>query len=196
MIKKIAITGGIGSGKSLVRKIIMKRGFPVFSCDDIYAEVINSELYIREICRCFPSAIIDGKIDKKRLSEIVFQNDDARKKLNGIAHPLIMSQLFKQMDACAHEYVFAEVPLLFEGGFEDFFDEVIVVMRNKQNRINAVQVRDKLSKKEVLSRMDAQIDYDGETFETALQKGNVHLLFNDKDQNQLEKSVNELLTRI
>ena len=195
-MKKIAITGGIGSGKSLVRKIIMERGFPVFSCDDIYAGLINSELYIQEIFRWFPSVIVDGKIDKKRLSEIVFQNDDARKRLNGIAHPLIMAQLFKQMDACTHAYAFAEVPLLFEGGFEDLFDEVIVVMRNKQNRINAVQARDNVSEEEVFSRIDVQIDYDSATFKSKLQKGNVHFLLNDKDRNQLEKSVNELLTRI
>ena len=196
MTKKIAITGGIGSGKSFVTKILKEMGFPVFSCDKIYAEVVNSHSYIENVCKYFPSAVREGKIDKKRLSDIVFQDDNARKTLNGIAHPLIMDQLFKQMNTCTDTLAFAEVPLLFEGGFENLFDGVIVVLREKQERIKAVQERDELREEEVLARMNAQVDYDSEETREKLKNKNVYLLINDKDKQALKRSVDDLLERI
>ena len=66
-MKKVAITGGIGSGKSKVLSIIQNADYPVFSCDEIYKKVIVDEKYIKKIAEIFPTAVIDGKIDRKRL---------------------------------------------------------------------------------------------------------------------------------
>ena len=67
MQKKVAITGGIGSGKSTVSEIIKKSGYPVFSCDEIYGELLSDTAYIETLRTRFPSAVRNGKIDKKQL---------------------------------------------------------------------------------------------------------------------------------
>ena len=68
-MKKIAITGGIGSGKSLVGSYLKKQGYPVFSCDEIYKEIFDTNEYVQLIERAFPSTVKDGKIDRKILSQ-------------------------------------------------------------------------------------------------------------------------------
>ena len=72
--KKIAITGGIGSGKSTVARIIKERGFPVFSCDEIYKDVIKSAEYIEKIAQIFPNAVKNNIIDRQTLAKIVFSD--------------------------------------------------------------------------------------------------------------------------
>ena len=116
MRKTIAITGGIGSGKSTVAKEISLLGFPVFSCDQIYREIMEDKAYIAQISSVFDGVVVEGKIDKNALSRLIFNDQTARNKLNSIAHPLIMSTLYARMQSCANDFVFAEVPLLFEGG--------------------------------------------------------------------------------
>jgi dephospho-CoA kinase len=114
MGKKIAITGGIGSGKSTVSNILKVKGYPVYSCDEIYAELVNSKIYIDEIKKVFPTAVKQGKIDKKCLAEIIFSDKQERTRLNEIAHPLIMQTLLARMNESDSQIVFAEVPLLLE----------------------------------------------------------------------------------
>ena len=159
MKKKIAITGGIGSGKSTVLRMLQNAGYPCFSCDDIYNAIILDAEYIQKIQAEFPSAVIEGKIDRQRLSDIVFFDPDRRKKLNSIAHGQIMQRLFECMDKCTQDLVFAEVPLLFEGNYQNRFDGVIVVMRDNEARMQSVCARDNSGKDKVQARIAAQYDY-------------------------------------
>lgn len=156
---KIAVTGGIGSGKSAVIKLLQEMGYPTFSCDEIYRECIELPEYVKEVEKAFPSAVTGGKIDRKALSELIFSDERNLKILNGLAHPLIMERLYKKLEGVLG-VCFAEVPLLFEEGYEKDFDKVIVVVRNKATRIAAVQNRDGLSAPEIEKRMLRQYDYD------------------------------------
>lgn len=196
MAKKIAITGGIGSGKSTVSNILRDKGYPVFSCDDIYAEIINSKTYINEIEKAFPDAVKQGQIDKKRLAEIVFSNEQARKKLNAIAHPLIMQTLLKQMKENENQIVFAEVPLLLEGNFENLFDKTIVVLRNREERIHSVCKRDGISNERAIERINAQFDYDDINSKNYLQKIGAIFIENKGDFSELENSVKVALKHL
>ena len=164
MKQKIAITGGIGSGKSAVLKIVRDLGFEGFSCDEIYKDILNTADYIERVAKIFPFAVKnEGKgryIDKKALSKCVFCDEKALAKLNEIAHPLIMSALEDKLENASGKFVFAEVPLLFEGGYENRFDRVIVILRNKADRARAVAQRDGVSLVEANNRMEKQFDYD------------------------------------
>ena len=160
MKKLIAITGGIGSGKSSASRFLLEIGYPVFSCDEIYREVILSPSYIQKIASLFPECVVDGNIDKKILAGIVFNDEEKLALLNGIAHPLIMDALFKKMQACKEDIVFAEVPLLFEGNYENKFDSVIVIIRDIEMRIRSIMVRDGITKEEALNRIAVQFDYE------------------------------------
>ena len=74
MGKKIAVTGGIGSGKSTVLTLLKNLGYPVFSCDEIYREITESQAYVKEIETLFPSCVENGTINRKALAEIVFND--------------------------------------------------------------------------------------------------------------------------
>lgn len=195
-MKKIAITGGIGSGKSTVSAYIKEQGCPVFSCDEIYKEVITTQAYINAIQKVFPNVIQNGEIDRKRLSEQVFTDEKKRLDLNAVAHPLIMQRLMEKMQACTSELIFAEVPLLFEGGYQNLFDQIIIVKRSVEQRIQSVCERDGLTREQAQMRMCAQIDYDGEQMHKLEQMSNVFILQNDKDVSHLKIATDTILNRL
>ena len=190
MKKMIAITGGIGSGKSSVLHYLSEMGYPIFSCDQIYREVIRTPAYIHKISEAFPTCIINNTIDRKRLGEIVFNDTDKLSLLNSIAHPLIMESLFSKMKDCKQEVAFAEVPLLFEGNYEKHFDGVIVVCRNIEERIRSIVQRDKITKDESLQRISSQFDYDNA--ENRFKKCNAISIDNNGSVEELQAKIKAL----
>ena len=190
MKRKIAITGGIGSGKSFVLNCAREMGHPTFSCDAIYREICQTKEYIDLIAQSFPECVTADGLDRKKLAACVFNNPPALKKLNQIAHPIIMNELFKKMEEQEGEFVFAEVPLLFEGNYENDFHETIYVKRNQQARIESVKLRDNLSKEEILNRIKNQFDIDSDLGKKKLQNAHVHVFEN----NETELAVKNWLT--
>ena len=90
---KIAIIGGIGSGKSEVSKIIESFGNLVISADKVYSEISQTSEYLDLLNVTFPGAVKDGKMDREFLGKIVFNNKEELQKLNAIAHPLVMKKI-------------------------------------------------------------------------------------------------------
>ena len=186
---KIAITGGIGSGKSAVAEIIAGEGYPVFSCDKIYSELLTDKQFLQEIDKNFSGVInIDGSLNRSKLSCIVFNDEAKLKKLNEITHKKILSAAFGKMGG--HKISFLEVPLLFENGFETLFDQVIVVMRDKDQRINSVINRDKISSKQVDLRINQQFDYENADF------AKYYVIHNCSDLVDLKRKTVEILQKI
>lgn len=159
-MKRIAITGGIGSGKSLALECIRELGYPAFSCDEVYKELLLDKEYISKIKEFFPSAYNQGTINRAELGRIIFEDKSARARLNSISHPLIMNRLFAHMDKCDETLVFAEVPLLFEGGFQLSFDGSIIITRPLSERLQAICERDTITREFALKKIKAQFDYD------------------------------------
>ena len=190
MKKRIAVTGGIGSGKSLVCKILKELGQECYSCDEIYRLLWGEESYQKELLSLFPAIEKDGKADKELLAALVFQDKNALRQLNAFAHPKIMSRLYALMNECERELVFAEVPLLFEGGYEKDFDFVIVVLRDKAERILSTAQRDCLPVQAVTKRIAAQFDYD------TIERTNKGYIFieNDRSIANLQEKVRSILT--
>ena len=182
----IAITGGIGSGKSLVLSLLNSMGYPTFSCDEIYKEVMVSPEYIAKVGYLFPEAIENGEINRKKLSDIVFQNGEKLQQLNAVAHPLIMDMLFDCMKNASGDIVFAEVPLLFEGNYENLFHRVIYVSRATLKRVEAVMERDGCSLHEVEKRINSQFDSSSEKGRSRLKKCKAIILENDGNIEELK----------
>lgn len=189
MKKSIAITGGIGSGKSTVAEILKKMQFPVFSCDEINRELLCDENYLMRLREIFPECFSREKLDKARLSEQVFSDKEKRKRLDALAHPWIMRRLSEEMKNETKPIVFAEVPLLFECGFEKNFDGAIVVLRERNIRLQAVMARDAASKEEAENRIAAQYDYAEEDLSEKARQIKIYRLHNDGDFNRLEESL-------
>ena len=194
--KRIAITGGIGSGKSTAVLSLRNMGYSVFSCDDIYKEILSSEEYLKKLEEYFPEVIINHQVDKRRLSDLVFNNEEKRKLLNGISHPLVMARLNEYMNEAQGELVFAEVPLLFEGNFEHSFDCILVIVRDLQNRIRSVVERDKLNPKDVQKRIDAQFDYFSKDGIERMKNCNAHIIENNGNLEDLSKQLKVFLSAL
>lgn len=162
--KKIAITGGIGSGKSTVARFIKEMGYSVFSCDEAYAELLKDRLFLEKLSAEFGD-IIDcgGELDREKLSEIVFSDKEELNKLNRLTHSAVFEKIFRQAEGI-EGICFYEVPVLFEEGNEKLFDNVIVILRDKEKRINSVKLRDNFNDNQILKRLESQIDYDNFNF--------------------------------
>ena len=155
---KIAVTGGIGSGKSTVLNFLRELGFKVISLDNVYKQLLKESDFKKLIAAEFGNVFSsDGSLDRNKLAEMVFSDSEKLIKLNNLTHPLIYKRAFEQ--AQNFKLCFFEVPLLFEEGGESKFDEVIVIVRDTENRIKSVELRDNLSEDEVKIRINRQFDY-------------------------------------
>ena len=179
--KKIAVTGGIGSGKTAALSLLAGMGYPVFSCDEISRELWKDETYLKILAEAFPACTEEGKIVKSRLSALIFSDTGERKRLEAIAHPRIMRQLSDEMEK--HAVSFAEVPLLFEGGYETLFDGVLLVEREEGERIAAVMQRDGISETEVKRRISAQFS------DTERKREGIAVVQNSGSLAELEKNL-------
>ena len=182
---KIAITGGIGSGKSLATTALKEAGYFTLSSDAIVSELYK-KLEVRQILKgIFPTAVGDAPdflIDRKSVAKITFSNKEKHKELTDAITPLV----FREIERLAKEkggITIAEVPLLFECGYQDDFDGVIVITREKEARIQSVITRSNLSREEVLKRMANQVDYE------TLDLSKYTIINNDCDKETLKLKV-------
>ena len=190
--KCIAITGGIGSGKSTVLNLIKQLGYPVFSCDEIYRELRNTKEYLLGLKELFPQIFANENADFKKLAQIVFENKNQLLKLNSYAHPLIVKRLLGNINQI-EGISFAEVPLLFESNLAEFFDYIIILKRAKQERIESVRKRDGISEEEVLNRISNQFDYENNDFSN---QKNIFILDNNQTLKELNSKLEEIIIRI
>lgn len=138
---KVAVTGGIGAGKSEFMRAVKELGIRTYSADEINAELLRDKRYIEKLSAAFPFAVKDGKVDKSVLREEVFSDEKKRKTLNALAHP----EIRRKIEEITGDVV-VEVPLLFESGMTDLFDRVIVVTAGEEVRINRVVSTRNISK--------------------------------------------------
>ena len=194
MQKKIAITGGIGSGKSLASKYIAEMGYPVVSCDEINRKLWQDPQYMQRIKTLFPFCVKEDKLDKNALKELVFSDKTALASLNKTAHPFIMERLFTAMESNPSDLIFAEVPLLFEENYEKDFDQIIVITRALNERINAVKQRDGLSEEEINNRINAQFDYS--TLQKRIENLNAFVVNNEGNELALKNKIKQVVAQL
>lgn len=149
---RIAVIGGIGSGKSEVMKIAKERGFFCLSADEINAELLKTPSYIQKIAKLFPSVVSNGVVDKGALAKIVFSDRGERKKLNALAHPEIM----RVISECKESPLVVELPLFIEGG-DEAFDEIVYIRAPLFKRISRLKKGRGMSVKQAASRIRSQV---------------------------------------
>ncbi len=159
MSLKIGLTGGIGSGKSIVAKIFKAIGIPVFVADDEAKKIINNNTKVKQkIVHLLGEGIYlkDGTIDRKKLANLIFNDNIVLKNINLIVHPevhLVFEEWHKQQKTA---YTLYEAAIIFETGFYKNMDFNILVVAEQKLRLKRVAERDNSSEKQVLERMAKQ----------------------------------------
>lgn len=186
---KVAITGGIGSGKSRVAEIIKRKGYPVFSCDEIYGELLKDKSFLNNLVKNFGDILDENEeLDRKKLASIVFSDSRKLNLLNELTHSEIIGEALRRSENFILS--FCEVPLLFENGYEKLFDGIIVVLRNEEDRISSVVERDKISREEVIKRINRQYNYSNFDFTE------YYVIYNNSDLCELEQKTLKILKSI
>ena len=160
---KIGLTGGIGSGKSSVSALLKEWGTYIFDADTVAKDILaNNETAQSEIIAEFGTDIlgVDGKIDKKKLSRIAFQDEDHQLRLNTIIHPYIFREIDSEYDRILakgkHGAFIVDAALIYESGADTHMDYIIVVTSHLKLRTERVLSLGNLSRDEFFKRMDLQ----------------------------------------
>lgn len=160
MSLRIGVTGGIGSGKTLVCTIIESLGYPVFYSDWVAKWLTDTDPFIvAQVKEIFGSDIyIDGKLDRRKVSKLVFANSNLLGKLNSIIHPAV-AQEFENWctQNSSSPLVFKEAAILFETGAYRGLHKTILVTAPVELRVKRVVERDGVGESDVMARMANQL---------------------------------------
>jgi dephospho-CoA kinase len=159
-MKKIALTGGIGVGKTTVAKEFEKLGVPVFYSDDEAKKIYENPDVQAQINSILPEPVFNsaGQLDKEKYRNYIFKNEEIRKQVNAIVHPMVR----RKFEEFCHQhsgssYVINEAALHIETGGWRLFDKVILVTAPLELRIERLKKRDGLNEEEIKRRIDAQM---------------------------------------
>ena len=160
-MKIVGITGLIASGKSTLSSYIKSKGYKIVDADNISREITKKDRIgytkvIEEFGRDILSS--NGEIDRAKLSNIVFNDKNALKKLNDTLHPLIFQEIDRQLDSYKDEKIlFLDAPLLFEAKLDKKCDEIILVVCDEEVQISRIQKRDNKDYDSAKKIIDSQI---------------------------------------
>lgn len=158
-MKKIGLTGGIGSGKSYVADVFRHLGVPVFNSDDVARELQQTEETVRSaIAQEFGDVFLaSGELDRKKVAQIVFSDRSKLEKLNAIVHPAV-GKAFEEF--CSKHadapYIIKEAAIIFEVGINEHLDGTILISAPEKIRIERVMKRDNVSESDVRARIGKQ----------------------------------------
>jgi dephospho-CoA kinase len=157
---KIALTGGIGSGKTTVAQIFEVLSVPVYYADGAAKYLMNTDALLKEqITAAFgPDVYTDGNLDRSLLGKMVFSDPEKLALLNALVHPVTLRDAEVWMQKQHTAYAIKEAAIIFEAGIEKLFDYIIGVSAPENLRLERVMKRDHTSSENVLRRMAQQMD--------------------------------------
>lgn len=155
---KVGVTGGIGSGKSYVCRIIQKMGYPVYYSDLESKTIMDNDSEIKSelIALMGEEVYSQNKINRQFLADQLFQSDEIRTKVNTIVHPKVRSYFDTWCKSKNSDIVFNEAAILFETQSYKLFDSLILVSAPESVKIQRIISRDQLSVQEIKNRMEKQ----------------------------------------
>ncbi len=159
MVFAVALTGGIGSGKTTVSNLFGGLGADVIDTDEIARDLtVNGQPAVTKIVEYFGAEMVlpDGSLDRARMRAIAFQDKHARLALENILHPLIRAQVRHRLSISPGPYALVVIPLLTESRGHEYASRIAVVDCSEEQQISRVTQRSKLSRDEVLAIMKTQ----------------------------------------
>lgn len=195
-MKRIGLTGGIGSGKSTVAKLLMKHGFAIIDADKIAREIVEpGQPALAELALQFGEEILneDGSLNRQALANIAFANEDNRLALNTITHPRINArteEMFSEAETAGKAVAVWDMPLLIDLGFQDRVDSVIVVDVDADTRLR------RLIKHRGLDEADARRRIASQTDDETRRQAADYLVDNNGDISLLEPQIIKIVEDI
>lgn len=194
---KVGLTGGIGSGKSTASRYFESLGAFVLDADEEVKILITSNETVQyELISEFGTDIIDGtgRVNKKKLARIAFQDEDHQQRLNSVVHPYIFNLIDKEFNRVfndkKHGVFIVDAALIYETGFDAHLDYVIVVTAHLKNRMERALGRETLSREEILKRVGFQWPEE--------EKVNMadFVVHNDGTEAELQKNIESLIKKL
>jgi len=156
--KKIGITGGIASGKSVVARILSSIGYPVFYSDTVAKELVNTDPVLKsQLSKLLGAdAYSENKLNRKFVADKVFADQNLLTELNALIHPAVRKKFDGWCSEQESDIVFNEAAILFETDSYKRMDATILVVAPEETRISRAIQRDEASREDVLNRMNKQ----------------------------------------
>ena len=191
----VGLTGNIGCGKSSLSELLMSKNIDVIDADIISREIMYDKELLEIIFYEFGTEIKnnDGTLNRKKLGNIVFNDDDMLMKLNSITHPAIKRKINDRIIDISDQgknIVVIDAALLIEGKFLDLVDKLVVITCNEEVQLNRVINRDNMTKEEALKRINSQMKQDEKI------KYADYIIDNSKDMNNLKDEFDKLFIYI
>lgn len=191
----VGLTGNIGCGKSSLSELLMSKNIDVIDADIISREIMYDKELLETIFYEFGTEIKnnDGTLNRKKLGNIVFNDDDMLIKLNSITHPAIKRKINDRIIDISNQgknIVVIDAALLIEGKFLDLVDKLVVITCNEEVQLNRVVNRDNMTKEEALKRINSQMKQDEKI------KYADYIIDNSKDMNNLKDEFDKLFIYI
>ena len=196
-MRKIAITGGIASGKSKLTNFLKSKGEVVIDLDEISHTLTDSdEDTINEITKIFGDDIKkqSGSIDRKLLASIVFSNAEDKKQLEEILHPRIRQVMMNKIDLLEKDNVFVEVQLLAEKNMGSLFDHIIIVSVSKDNQINRLKTIRMMDSNLINQILASQLT--DQKRKSMLSKYSNNILENDGSEDAFQEKIESLYKKL
>jgi len=158
-MKKVAVTGGIGTGKTTVSNLFEKIGIPVFNSDEIAKKLMHNDKQLKsDIIKAFgDESYINNELNRAYLSDIVFNDETLLNKINSIVHPQVAKEFNQWLLNQKSKYIIYESAIIFENNSEDVFDKIICVIAPEEDVISRVMKRNNFSRDKVISIISNQL---------------------------------------
>lgn len=195
-MKIVGLTGGIATGKSTVANMFSEAKIPLIDTDLIAKEVLNKgAIGYHEVVEYFTDEILynNKDINRKKLARIIFTNSKKRKILNNIVHPKVKDSVLLELEKHKRlntEIVVIDVPLLYESGFDDIVDDVVVVYLNEPLQIERLMDREQITEEYAVMKIGAQMSLE--------EKANraTYVIDNSSSILETKKQFNKILAEI
>lgn len=189
----IGITGGIGSGKSIVSAICKAKGYRVYDCDYMAKKIMNNSSLLKyQITEYFgeESLTENQEIDRKYIASRIFNNENDRQYLNSIVHSAVLDDIHKWISTNTSNLLFIESAILTSSGIDKICDYIWIVEADEETRINRVIERNAISRDEVIARINSQKNEYKQHNSIKVHK------INNNDNDSLLIQINQLLNQM
>jgi len=191
----IGLTGSIATGKSTVSRMLKQKGYPIVDADEISRLVVEpGSSVLSEIAQTFGEEVLlpDGSLNREKLGNLIFNNEEQRKKLNGIIHPAVRQEMIRQKEEWLEKganTIIMDIPLLFESKLQSYVDKIIVVSATPAVQKERLIARNRYSAEEADARINSQLPI------VEKEKGADAVITNDGTLDETEKQLNEILAK-